>query len=122
MRSIVKYALVLGGLVVAALFLARGGNLNDAAVDLGVARSCTVGYAGAAVSVTIQGVDPDPQCDSWPRTDGHWYIYGGGAAPGGAVICQYRIRGFLVTVRDQGSLNLYGTQICRDLYVEASGS
>jgi len=89
-----------------------------------VTPSCTVGLTGAAVSVTVQGADAQAQCESFldQTTDGgSWYIYSGGQKPAGAVICQVSYRGEMFTVRDQGSLNIYGSGICSNLIKLANG-
>lgn len=79
---------------------------------------CTVGLAGAAVSVSVEGPTADAQCGSMSGqvTDGgNWYLYEADTEPGGAVICQYRHQGNTWTVRDQGIANLYGSGVCRNL-------
>jgi hypothetical protein len=89
-----------------------------------VTPSCSVGLNGAAVSVTIQGADAEAQCNSFLRrtTDGgSWYVYSGGQQPAGATICQVNYTGDLFTVRDQGSLNIYGSSICQNLVKLANG-
>ena len=89
-----------------------------------VTPSCSVGLNGAAVRVTVQGADAQAQCDSMltQTTDGGtWYVYSGGQQPAGASICQVHYAGDLFTVRDQGSLNLYGTSICSRLVDLANG-
>jgi hypothetical protein len=88
--------------------------------ELGAAAtpSCTVGLTGAAVSITIQGLRAQAQCDSYRGTTtdgGSWYVYAGSQGPTGAVICQENYQGNLLTVRDQGLLNAYGTSICKHL-------
>ena len=104
------------------LFLLNGRTLLN---DLGgaVIPSCTVGLAGAAVSVTAQGVNAQGQCTSFLSTTtdgGSWYLYSGAATPGGAVICQVPFGGSTLTVRDEGALDLYGSQICRNLIKAAN--
>ncbi len=96
----------------------RGGVQNA------VTPSCTVGLNGAAVSVTVQGGDAQAQCDSFltRTTDGGtWYVYSGGQQPAGASICQIHYHGDLITVRDSGALDLYGSAICSSLIDQANG-
>ena len=79
---------------------------------------CAVGLNGAAVSVTVDGGGALAQCQSFLRqtTDsGSWYIYADGVQPAGAVICQVDLYNDRFVVRDQGVLNIYGTQICQNL-------
>jgi hypothetical protein len=79
---------------------------------------CTMGLAGAAVSVTYDGAGAGAQCDRWNTTvtdGGSWYRYQGDTQPAGAVICQEPADGTTATVRDQGAMNLYGTQVCKYL-------
>jgi zinc-ribbon domain len=89
-----------------------------------VTPSCTVGLNGAAVSVSVQGADAQAQCNSFltRTTDGGaWYVYSGGQQPAGASICQVNYHGDLITVRDQGALDLYGSSICSGLIDQANG-
>jgi hypothetical protein len=82
-----------------------------------VTPTCTVGLTGAAVSVTIQGLDAQSRCVSEAATitdGGSWYVYQGGQAPLGAAICQETYNSDLYTVRDQGS-NIYGSGVCSNL-------
>lgn len=82
-----------------------------------VTPSCAVGLTGAAVSVTVQGLNAQSECGSFLTTTtdgGTWYLYTGGQAPLGASICQETYRGDLFTVRDQGS-NIYGSGVCNNL-------
>lgn len=86
--------------------------------------SCTVGLAGAAVSVTVEGPTADPQCESMSGQvidGGNWYLYDPDTEAGGAVICQYKHQGNTWTVRDQGVANLYGTSVCQNLRAMAAG-
>lgn len=88
------------------------------AVQTAATPSCTVGLAGAAVSITVAGGSADADCRSIQGTTtdgGSWYVYAGGEEPAGAIICQVTLDGDLYTVRDQGSLNLYGSSICSNL-------
>jgi hypothetical protein len=83
-----------------------------------VTPTCSVGLTGAAVSVTVEGISADAQCRSMltRTTDGgSWYLYSGGQSPSGAVICQVTLSNDLYTGRDQGSFELYGSQICSNL-------
>lgn len=89
-----------------------------------VTPSCTVGLNGAAVSVTVQGLDAQAQCDHFltQTTDGGtWYVYSGGQQPAGASICQVHYQGDQFTVRDSGALDLYGNSICSNLINAANG-
>jgi hypothetical protein len=89
-----------------------------------VTPSCTVGLNGAAVSVTVEGPDAQTQCGSFlnqTTNGGTWYVYSGGQQPAGASICQVTYKGDLFTVRDQGSLNVYGSAICTNLTRLANG-
>lgn len=94
-----------------------------AVVQNALGSDCTVGLAGAAVSIEIQGGGADGVCRSYAGqvTDGgSWYVYQAGARPGGAVICQVALASLLYTVRDNGSLNLYGTSVCKNLIAAAN--
>jgi hypothetical protein len=74
--------------------------------------------------VTVQGGDAQAQCDSFLgqiTAGGTWYVYAGGQLPAGASICQVTYRGDLFTVRDQGTLDLYGTGVCSYLTALANG-
>ena len=117
--------LVLGTLlailsVIVVGLLMSGYSVSDLtrALPIPLPQNCTVGLTGAAVSVTVQGPTAQSQCNSFlgTKTDGgSWYNYAGGQSAGGAVICQENYSGDLFTVRDQGSLNLYGSGVCSNL-------
>lgn len=116
-------ALVVGCLAAAVLLL--NSRTLIGMVGGAVAPSCTVGLAGAAVSVTVQGLSAQMQCDSLARTTtdgGSWYVYSGGQSATGAVICQVNYADDLFTVRDQGLLSLYGSSVCTSLLKLAGGA
>jgi hypothetical protein len=120
---LVGLALLLGALLVVIGPILNGRTLFGLFQGV-VTPSCTVGLTGAAVSVSVQGLNAQLQCDSFLTTTtngGSWYMYSGGQSPTGAVICQLSLRGDLYTVRDQGSLNIYGSGICSNLINEANG-
>jgi hypothetical protein len=115
-------ALVVVALGVGMLYVLSPGFRGQ--VQSAVTPSCTVGLSGAAVSVTVQGADAQAQCNSFlgQTTDGgSWYVYSGGQQPAGASICQVNYHGDLMTVRDEGPLNLYGTSVCSYLTALANG-
>lgn len=91
--------------------------MSGAPLALGIPGRCTIGLAGSAASVTADGVGAQGWCEATAaRSAGAgWYVYASGAEPGGAVICQIPKAAMTLTVRDQGILNLEGTQACRDL-------
>lgn len=121
-RSLAR--LVLAVLVLVAVYVLvalPGGPAGVAQNALG--NDCTVGLAGAAVSIEIQGGGADGACRRYAGqvTDGGtWYVYQASTKPGGAVICQVTLGSFLYTVRDNGSLNLYGTSVCKNLIAAAN--
>jgi hypothetical protein len=112
-RLVVFAVVAVTVLAFGATIIARPGGLASV-----VPGHCTMGLAGAAVSVTYDGLGADAQCDRWNATTtdgGSWYRYQGNAQPGGAVICQEPAHGTTATVRDQGVMNIYGTQVCKYL-------
>lgn len=91
------------------------GNVGRANVADLVSGGCTIGLTGAAVSIEAEGLGSSSECDSLARTttDGaSWYRYADGTEAAGAVICQGKVGDVTFTVRDQGMLNLYGTNAC----------
>lgn len=117
---VVLLAAVLGA---GALAVSLYADANRGSVPF-VASECTVGLAGAAVSVAVEGPTANAECESMAGqvTDGgNWYLYEADTEAGGAVICQYKHEDNTWTVRDQGVANLYGTGVCQNLRAMAAG-
>jgi hypothetical protein len=76
---------------------------------------CTVGVAGNAVTITLEGPGAEAECDATAGTTSAgltWYRYAEGATPGAAIVCELSAGGIRYTVRDQGLLNLLGSAAC----------
>lgn len=89
-----------------------------------IKSNCVVGLQGAAVSVAVDGPSANAQCEAMSHettNGGSWYVYDSDTEPGGAVICQFDIRGNRWTVRDQGIANMYGSGVCQNLQQMAAG-
>lgn len=84
-------------------------------VNLPWARStCTVGYAGTDMNVTIEGIGADKECRDLSTGQDQQVtemaVYG--TNPSGTLICRYAVNDLTYTVRDTGMLKLYGNQEC----------
>jgi chromosome segregation ATPase len=84
--------------------------------------SCTVGYAGTNLNITVEGADADATCKELIKQapGGHNsqdINVGGGYGTNytGTLVCRYKINTLTYTVRDQGALMLYGNSVCEYL-------
>lgn len=112
----VAIATVATGAVIASLVLTGCTN--------GLSTSCTVGYAGTNLNITVEGWGAGKTCQDLMKS-----APGGAAAangqtplgsgyessPAGTLMCRYNLSGLTYTVRDSGALNLYGTAACAAL-------
>lgn len=86
--------------------------------------TCTVGYAGSDLNITVEGVGADDACGQLQKQGpnhasgapgdvpaGSGYL----TSPTGTLVCQYTIHGLKYTVRDQGLIKLNGAVACTEL-------
>jgi hypothetical protein len=99
---------LVAGVVVAVLLLL----LVGAVVVQQFTSSCTVGYAGTDLNITVQGWASGSACDEMIRSSAG---VGYRADPTGTLVCRYPIDGRTWTVRDQGVFKLYGASACEYL-------
>ncbi len=81
--------------------------------------TCTVGYAGTSLNVTVEGAGADAACQELVKQapggqNSQGINVGGGYRTNstGMLVCSYKINNLTYTVRDQGSLMLYGNAVC----------
>jgi hypothetical protein len=90
--------------------------------------TCTVGYAGNDLNITVEGVGADDACGQLQK-QGPAHSSGSpgdvpagsgyDTSPHGTLVCQYTIKGLKYTVRDQGLIKLNGAVACTELSHEA---
>jgi len=84
------------------------------AVDQQLHASCTVGVTGHAAMVNVVGQGASESCASLVgESSGAMYLYDGPIAV--PVVCQETVAGDQVTVYDDGTLDLYGQDMCHNL-------
>src|SRR6266850_2161390 len=97
--------LIRGVLVIATL----GGVVYLGAYYL--ASSCTIGFAGNAASVSVNGADAAGWCSQQVRSTSS--AYAADERKTDILVCRYPIGGRTYTVRDQGALLLVGNDLCK---------
>lgn len=109
---------------IAAIVLVVLAGLLPAACSPPWSTTCTVGYAGNDLNITVEGVGADDACGQLEKqgpahstgTPGDVPAGSGYAtSPTGTLVCQYTIRGLEYTVRDQGLIKLNGAVACSEL-------
>jgi hypothetical protein len=112
----VALALLLGVTVLFSVLLARCTN--------GLSTSCTVGYAGTNLNITVEGWGAGNTCQNLMKSapggaaaaNGQTPLGSGyDSSPGGTLMCRYNLNGLTYTVHDSGALNLYGNAACAAL-------
>lgn len=87
-----------------------------------IQSECTVGLAGTALSVTFKGGNASDECAAMQGMVGPdgatWYRYEDEEPPG-VLMCRHTVDDTTVTVRDQGSLMLYGSATCEQVEAQA---
>lgn len=79
--------------------------------------SCSVGAVGTAAVIDIKGRGATQACDDLVKDQNSFYLTE--EQPTKPVICVVKIHKLTYTVRDQGLLNLAGSELCNRLTAES---
>lgn len=83
-----------------------------------VTTSCTVGFAGTDLNITVEGGGGGPSCDQAVAKVGDQTGIGSAyrTSATGTLMCRYKLPdGLTYTVRDRGALKVYGNAACAAL-------
>lgn len=75
-------------------------------------QGCTLGTAGTAMTITVEGPEARDYCDREIIRQRSGAEYLASERPTGVLVCRYTFGGLTYTVRDEGSLMVYGHDTC----------